>query len=174
MYSLLGRLAGGVFPQEVLVSDTAALAYHCRQAAKCPAFSGCVLQPSRMANELEVLYDSTALGVAATWLDFDRYSPKLLIAPQRATNLLAGLADKWKLTKTMFRSAPGAMKLEITRLEAPATANFLVTLVSPTSAGGFDAETELGKSYGNGPGAGFGSWLTDVIRFQKFDPLGMP
>jgi hypothetical protein len=177
MYVLLDRLAGGMFPQEVEVSPTAKLDYHCRQAAKCPAFSGCVLQPSLMANELEVLYDGTdktGLGGPATWLNFDRYAPKLLISAQRATNLLAGLADKWELTKTMFRSAPGAMRLTINRLDLAFAGNYLVTLVSPTSAGGFDAEAELGRSYGTGPGAGFGPWLSDVIRFQKFDPMGMP
>jgi len=52
--------------------------------------------------------------------------------------------------------------------------SFLLSLVSPTAAGGYFAETELGRSYGEGPGAGWSDWMSDVIRVEKFSNSGVP
>ena len=44
--------------------------------------------------------------------------------------------------------------------------SFLLSLVSPTAAGGYFAETELGRSYGEGPGAGWSDWMSAQRRVR--------
>jgi hypothetical protein len=171
MYRLLDRLQDAVYLTWIPTDPTAEMKYVCKKAAPCPTFAGCVMEHSRMESELEVMYAGTkpALGDTASWLNFDTYGPKLLISPNRATNLLTGTGRRWELQKEMFRSAPGAMSLSITKLGvASEDSSYALTLVSPASAGGYYAETELGRSYGKGPGAGYGPWVTDIMRFEKF------
>jgi hypothetical protein len=147
--------------------------YICKQAAPCPAFTSCVLALSRMKNEMDVLYTGTsksAVGgpVPAAFLDVDRYPPKALLSETRATAVLAGMEKKFLLTPKVFRTAPGAPTAEITDLGAADTSpfTFLLTSVSPYAAGGYYAQSELGRDYAEVEG--FGPWVSDVIRVQKF------
>jgi hypothetical protein len=174
-YDLLDRFNDGAYELRIPKSK-AKLEYACRGASPCPSFSSCVLLPQRMEIELDALYDSgdkAAMLAAAPFINFTTYQPKALISENRATALLAGVERKWELTPKIFRSALGAPIVEITSLgEGIGASSFLVTLASPTASEGYYAETELGRTYGAGPGAGYGPWLSDVIRVQKFDDAG--
>jgi hypothetical protein len=174
MFKLLDRIAHGLYPTKIPVDSAAKLEYVCKQAAPCPAYTSCALALGRMKNEMEVLYDGadkTAIGtpVPASFLDVDRYSPKALLSESRSTAVLSGMAKKFLLTPKLFRTAPGAPSVEITDFGAADTSpfTFVLTVVSPLAADGYYAESELGRDYAQQPG--FGPWVSDVIRVQKFD-----
>jgi hypothetical protein len=75
---------------------------------------------------------------------------------------------KWKLTPKIFRTSPGAPTVEITDLGSASTNDFtfVLTVVSPSAADGYYAQSELGRDYATQEG--FSPWVSDVVRVQKF------
>jgi hypothetical protein len=145
----------------------------CRTAPDCPQLTTCILAPMRFSEILaekrgEVARD--AFVTTSSMSALERFIPQVLITDARAEAHI--VAAKFEMTASVYRNVPGAMTLKFpTHTHRGQFGDLTVVALAPSTADlGKYAETEFGRTYESPKH--YTSWVTDVIRVERFSEHG--
>jgi hypothetical protein len=162
---------GKLFNIEVPFDPTASLDYVCRGVELCPEFTTCVLSPIRFEDELSLAFGKGWVGMKPD-LDGPDTKAKVLVTDYRGTAIISAL--KADVNNMVMRSAMGSTRAtltSVTSMGAEPVESVVMSLVSPTAAMGYYAETEYLTTFAELP-EGLLGYLSDVLRFEAFAPTG--
>jgi hypothetical protein len=152
---------------DVPFDPTASLDYVCRGVELCPEFTTCVLSPIRFEDELSLAFGKGWAG-AGPDLDGVNTKAKVLVTDYRGTAIISAL--KVDLNSMVMRSAMGSTRATLKSVMSTepekAIESVVMSLVSPTAAMGYYAETEYLTTYPENTGTL--GYLSDVLRFEAF------
>jgi hypothetical protein len=160
----------------------------CASETLCPSLTTCVEAEHMFTLEMEKLrsppfstkienLNSAAIMHSTAWLDgetprdfsdadFDYKFPKVLISANRAEAVIR--VALWEFGKEIFRAAPGATRVRLHQFPASAVS----AVASLSSVEDEWAVSNFGRTYA--VPAGYGGWLTDVMRLELFVDGGSP
>jgi hypothetical protein len=155
---------------EVPFDPTASLDYVCRGVDVCPEFTTCILSPLRFEDEFSLAFSKGWVGSKPN-LDGVNTKAKVIVTDYRGTAIISAL--KADLNNMVFRSAMGSTRAtlkSVASTSAAAVESVVMSLVSPTAAMGYYAETEYSTTFGEITGSL--GYLSDVLRVEAFQPAG--
>jgi hypothetical protein len=162
---------GSLYNVEVPWDGTASLDYVCRGVEICPEFTTCVVSPIRFEDEFSLAFSKGWVTTKPN-LDGVNTKAKVLVTDFRGTAIISAM--KADLSNMVMRSALGSTRATLTSvmsvdaMMAPVE-SVVMSVVSPTAANGYYAETEYIQPYAELP-AGTLGYLSDVLRFEAFKP----
>merc|ERR1719163_2572303 len=142
------------------------LDFVCRGVDLCPEFTTCVLSPIRFEDELSLAFGKGWVGSGPD-LDGVNTKAKVLVTDFRGTAIISAL--KADVNNMVMRSAMGSTRATLKSVQsmgAPVE-SVVMSLVSPTAAMGYYAETEYLTTFAELPPGTLG-YLSDVLRFEAF------